>query len=186
MGMKARVRREGDLSPADIRRIMGTLDKDNDKTLRTRAIVGVVYDTGLKVSEVCAIRPRHIRWDDGTIRVLAQGSRKARDVAVREKTLGLMEEWNRRRPESGPFFNERGGGPLILSYLRRTVKDAAIEALGKRRGSRVNPAKICKARTLHRLTDALGSSNRAAAIREALKSLDPKARAEVESAIIPE
>lgn len=100
---------------------------------RDRAVVELLYATGIRVGELCALDLGDLDSSRRLVRVLGKG-RKERSVPVGVPALRATEEWLRRRPEletphSGRalFLGERGGRldqrvarGLVHRALRRT------------------------------------------------------------------
>lgn len=100
---------------------------DEAVLLRDRALLELLYATGIRVSELCGLDVDDLDLDRRTIRVLGKGG-KERTVPVGEPAVRAVEEWRRRgRPNlagarSGPalFLGERGGR-LNPTTARRVV-----------------------------------------------------------------
>ncbi|NLJ36641.1 MAG: tyrosine-type recombinase/integrase [candidate division WS1 bacterium] len=111
--------------------------------LRKRAMLEIMLGAGLRVSEVCALMPRDIDWQTGTIRVNWGKGGRDRVVPVSDETLAHLQVWQAKRTElkmSGrqPFFGGiRNGGKRTSP---RTVQ-AMMSTLGKQAGldRRVHP-----------------------------------------------
>ncbi len=61
------------------------------ETLRDRCIVSLLFDSGLRLSEICAIKPSDIDWSTNTLRVVVKGNREAK-AAFTPKTATLLRE----------------------------------------------------------------------------------------------
>ena len=79
---------------------------------RDRAVLELLYASGLRRSEVCALNVGDVDFLSGLVRVFGKGSRE-RLVPVGEKALACLQEYLRERPsrEGGEplFWNARGG-----------------------------------------------------------------------------
>ena len=58
---------------------------------RDKCIVNLLFDSGLRLSELCAIKPSDIDWSNNTIRVVVKGNREAK-AAFTSKTATLLQE----------------------------------------------------------------------------------------------
>jgi len=110
-------------------------DDDEPATRRDRAILELLYATGIRVSELCGLDLTGIDWDRGAIRVLGKGS-KQRTVPVGTPALRAVSAWLEVRgtwagPASGEavFLGERGGR-LDPRVARRVVHRAMAGAPG--------------------------------------------------------
>ena len=107
--------------------------------LRNRAILETMYRAGLRVSEVCNLRPGDIAWKANVIRVQQGKGRKDRDVGLREDLKGWLRAWEAKRPGSKWFFCTLGGKQLYRQYIGTAVQRMAVKSLGEERGKRVSP-----------------------------------------------
>ncbi|QBI55662.1 tyrosine recombinase XerC [Streptomonospora litoralis] len=136
------------LSEQETTRALGTAESSPDAggaapLLRSRAVVEVLYATGIRVAELCGLDVDDIDRDRRTLRVYGKGG-KERVVPVGAPALEAVGAWlleGRPRmavPASGPalFLGARGGrlGTRsarrdVHSYLRSHGTDAAPHAL---------------------------------------------------------
>jgi integrase/recombinase XerD len=105
------------LSTEDVDRLINAPDVATARGLRDRALIELLYATGLRVSELVALRPQDLHLDGGYLTATGKG-RKQRIVPVGDEA----GQWVRRylaagRPillgkRSSPrlFVNARGGG----------------------------------------------------------------------------
>lgn len=100
------------LPKEDIIRMIGVA-----KNPRNRLIVQLLYNTGIRVSELTAIRVENIDFDDGMLRVKGKGN-KTRLVLVDSKTLELLKDYLEGRT-NGLIIN------LSTSYVRQIIKNLA-------------------------------------------------------------
>lgn len=88
---------------------------------RDRLIVRLIYATGVRVSELCAIQVEAIDLDDGVIRVIGKGD-KERIVFLDDATADEIEV----------FVGERTSGPLFIGYGNRPISTRTVQLLFKR------------------------------------------------------
>jgi len=62
------------------------------ENLRDRCIIAVLFDSGLRLSEVCNIKPGDIDWGTNTLKVVVKGNREAK-AAFTPKTATLLKEY---------------------------------------------------------------------------------------------
>ena|SRR5690606_35434342 len=111
-------------APKAPRRLPQVLDADEAKTLvevptdaplglRDRAMLELFYSSGLRLSELCALRWRDLQLDEGLVTVLGKGARQ-RIVPVGSHARRALHEWRAVRggDEDSPVFPGRGGGPI--------------------------------------------------------------------------
>ncbi|MGQ9507846.1 MAG: tyrosine recombinase XerC [Thermodesulfobacteriota bacterium] len=96
------------------------------KALRDRAILELLYSSGLRVGELVNLNLNHLDFTLGIVKVLGKG-RKERIVPVGSKALEALRLYLEKRMDKGPdsplFINLRGGrltarsvGRLIKKY----------------------------------------------------------------------
>jgi integrase/recombinase XerD len=120
------------------------LEQPNAKTalgLRDRAMLEVLYSTGLRVSELIGLRVMDLDTKVGCVRCIGKGD-KERIVPVGRKALAMVEKYVREaRPQllgkgkaaSNPaLFVNRRGGPLSRVGVWKI-----LSAYGRRAGLRV-------------------------------------------------
>ncbi len=69
---------------------------DDDETVRDRAILELLYSSGLRLAELVGLDCDDINLDDATVRVVGKGS-KTRVVPVGRKALDALRAWLARR-----------------------------------------------------------------------------------------
>jgi integrase/recombinase XerC len=93
------------------------LPTDAPLGLRDRAMLELFYSSGLRLSELCALRWRDLDLAEGLVTVLGKGS-KQRSVPVGSHARKALDEWRRESqtqpgamPDT-PVFPGRGGAPI--------------------------------------------------------------------------
>jgi integrase/recombinase XerD len=122
------------LSREETDRLLEAPDRNRPLYWRDRAILEFLYATGVRVSELIALRVRNLDLDEGFATVFGKGS-KERLVAVGSAAgLALTRYLERVRPrldkgegEGAVFLNHRGR-PLTRMAVWNLVKDAAQRA----------------------------------------------------------
>ena len=118
-------------------RLLGTPDPATLLGARDRAILLLLYSTGLRVSELCALTDRDFDRDPGQVRIVGKGQRE-RVVPVRPEARAAVEAYRKRRPEpgeraKGALFISRKGGPLTVRGVEFLVhRHAAAAGIGDR------------------------------------------------------
>jgi len=81
--------------------------------IRDRAMLELLYSSGLRLSELCSLNPESLDLKSGTLRVIGKGQ-KTRDLPVGEKAVTAIKSWLKIRPEKlaegerALFLNQRG------------------------------------------------------------------------------
>ncbi|MDX8431775.1 MAG: site-specific tyrosine recombinase [Candidatus Algichlamydia australiensis] len=118
------------LSEKEVEAILKACDTRSALGARDRAILEMLYGSGLRVSEVCSLNIHDI--DETKVRVLGKGS-KERIVPVGEMALHAIDHYlnNFRKGENKALFLSRGGKRIdrqtIFSRVRFYAKAAKIQ-----------------------------------------------------------
>lgn len=131
------------LSPVEIDAILSApAASDGDKKnlwIRDRAILEVMYASGLRVSEVVALKQANLFPDQGLIRVFGKGS-KERLVPVGGSALRWVDRYRkecriflgtRGRSQDALFLNARGGPLTRMSIWNIVQRHAASAGITK-------------------------------------------------------
>ncbi|MFQ5841621.1 MAG: tyrosine recombinase XerC [Thermodesulfobacteriota bacterium] len=108
-------------------RMLDAPDKSNPIGLRARAILELLYSSGIRVGELTQLNCDDVDLELGIIKVLGKG-RKERIVPIGSKAIEAIKEYlGRRRLSSGsgrdcPLFVNTRGGRLTDRSVRRMVE----------------------------------------------------------------
>jgi integrase/recombinase XerC len=94
---------------------------------RNRLIVRLIYATGVRVSELCAINVEDIDFEEQTIRVKGKGD-KIRTVFVDEETLKDIDEFIGNKIE-GPLFVGQQGNHISPRTVQHIFKENAPDGI---------------------------------------------------------
>ena len=109
---------------------------DSDQGLRNRAILEMLYGSGLRVSELCALERSRLYFDEGFVLVTGKGS-KERMVPMSEPSIEFTKQYLERRDAEGPdpkpgeeayvFLNRRGSHltRVMIFYIVRELAGLA-------------------------------------------------------------
>jgi integrase/recombinase XerD len=123
------------LSPDEVEALLGAPDTGTPKGLRDRALIEVLYATGLRVSELVGLRLTDLHFDRGYLQCAGKGA-KQRIVPLGETAAG----WVRRFVAEGRpallggrdapwlFPNARGGARLSRNGFWRVLKQYGRQA----------------------------------------------------------
>ena len=123
------------LSEPEIARLLSAAGGKTPLEIRDRAIVELLYASGLRVSELCGARLENLDLDQGFIRVIGKGN-KQRLVPVGSGARKALQRYLQAgRPE---LVGKKTGGEVFLSVRGRKLTNQRIwqllVALGKRAG----------------------------------------------------
>jgi site-specific recombinase XerD len=95
------------------------------ENLRDRCIINILFDSGLRLSEVCAVKPGDIDWSTNTLKVLVKGNREGK-AAFTRKTASLLQEYLARNSHSSDnLFGMKPRG--IQDMLTRLSKEVGFQ-----------------------------------------------------------
>ena len=94
--------------------------------LRDRAMLELFYSSGLRLSELCALRWRDLHLDDGLVDVRGKGG-KERIVPVGSHARTALREWraDTRAGDDAPVFPGRGGKPISPRAIQIRMRQLA-------------------------------------------------------------
>lgn len=133
------------LTSDEVRQLIAAAPTRSSSGIRIRALIGVLYGSGLRINEALNLRPKDYDPKTSTIRVLRGKGDKDATVGLDQSGGALLDRWLDHRRELGatgrhPIFctYEKGkvGSPIDQRYVR-----AVIRKLGEKAGidKRVHP-----------------------------------------------
>jgi integrase/recombinase XerD len=94
--------------------------------LRNKAIISLMLNSGLRVSEITNLKSNDINLTKGNLRVVSGKGAKDRDIPfIPENTISLLKEWKQVRPEKAKYFFT-------------TIVDRENEKFSSKKGSRLS------------------------------------------------
>ena len=121
------------LSLGDVERLLGALGGEGFQERRLRAIVELLYASGIRVSELLGLKPEDLNLADGWVRVFGKGSRE-RLVPIPESVARTLRRYQEIRLSK--FSGKRQAAELFLSRsgrrLGRVEVYKELRALGAR------------------------------------------------------
>jgi integrase/recombinase XerC len=113
---------------ADEMTALAEVPGDDAESVRDRALIELLYSSGLRVSELCGVRWRDLDAAEGLLRVTGKGS-KTRIVPVGAKALDALAALRAldRPDDADPLVRGRGGKPLSPNGVRARLKRRAKE-----------------------------------------------------------
>ncbi|HEY0502852.1 MAG TPA: tyrosine recombinase XerC [Lysobacter sp.] len=94
--------------------------------LRDRALLELFYSSGLRLSELCALRWRDIDLADALVSVLGKGS-KQRSVPIGSHARTALAQWRASNgaANEAPVFPGRGGAPITPRAVQLRLRHLA-------------------------------------------------------------
>lgn len=124
------------LSVEEVEAMLAIPDTDDPLGLRNRAILEMLYGSGLRVSELCTLRRRLLNFNEGYLTVTGKGS-KQRMVPMSEWGMQWTQKYLEERDTNGPrpkrgeedfVFLNRRGAHLTRVMVFYVVRDTAAAA----------------------------------------------------------
>ncbi len=119
------------LRPAEVERLVAAAESIPARTgRRDRAIIELLYSSGLRVGELCGLRRSDLRLEEGFLRCLGKGS-KERLVPMGAQAITAISCYlEAERPTGGGdrLFLSVRGHPLTRETIARFMRRAALAA----------------------------------------------------------
>lgn len=127
------------LTPSEVRRLLLQPPLDNPLGIRDRAMLEVMYATGLRVSELLGLRMEHLNLADRVVRVQGKRGRERLVPLTETATYWLQRYLSEARPKLYPkrggtdfvFLNERGGQLSRIAFWNKIKLYAASAGITK-------------------------------------------------------
>ncbi|MCI0785111.1 MAG: tyrosine-type recombinase/integrase, partial [Chloroflexi bacterium] len=116
--------------PHEVEALVKAIGRATPHNLRDAAMIMVLYDSGVRAAEICAMKVEDLDWRDRTIVVTGKAS-KQRRVSIGHKTAQAIERYLRKRHvKSDWLWLGSANKPLALNGLRmmleRRFRDAGV------------------------------------------------------------
>ena len=121
------------LTNAEVMALMDACGRHTMTAIRNRALIAVLYRSGLRINEALALYSKDIDFDSGAVRVLHGKGNKTRITGIDEGAIAMLQEWLIARQRWGVngshvVFCTRTGRPLIDGFVRRWFSQLAKKA----------------------------------------------------------
>jgi len=121
------------LNTSAIRRLLESISGADTLGLRDRAMLELLYASGLRISELCNVRLENLDLKEGMIRVTGKGN-KTRLVPVGSEARGAISRYLEiERPK---LVSRRSGAEIFLSVRGRKLTPQRVWQLIKRYATR--------------------------------------------------
>jgi integrase/recombinase XerD len=108
----------GVLSAAEVEKLLSSPSGDRPASVRDRAMLELLYATGLRVSELVGLRMRNINLEAGFVRTMGKGA-KERVIPIGQKAVEAIREYLERGRSA---FVKRGtGSELFLNCRGKSI-----------------------------------------------------------------
>ena len=114
------------LTPAEANRLLKACSTRGPTGIRNKALIAVLYRTGMRIGEALRLHLKDIDRDQGTIRILHGKGDKARTVGIDAGALAILDVWLESRRLHGfaqtwPVFCTSRGTELPRTYIREML-----------------------------------------------------------------
>jgi integrase/recombinase XerD len=121
------------MRPEQVLKLLESIGPNDPLGLRDRAMMELLYSSGLRVSELCDARLENIDLDSGFIRVTGKGN-KTRLVPLGKPAAGAIRAYlDRERPE---LVTKKTGAEIFLSIRGKKLTTPRIRQLIKQYAAR--------------------------------------------------
>jgi integrase/recombinase XerD len=111
------------LSEDEVCRLVATPRTDTVMGLRDRALLTILYATGIRASECAGLTEADVNLDDSTIRVMGKGGNE-RCIPLNKEVVVVLRQYQLARgimARREPFFRSRGGRGLSRNAIYERV-----------------------------------------------------------------
>lgn len=120
------------LAPAEVEAMIGQCSRRAPTGIRNRAMITLLYRSGLRVSEVLALRPSDVDLDKHTLRLLDSKSGHAQTRGFHPSADDALARWLDTRKslgiKGGRLFCTLDAGPISDDYVRGLLRRLAVKA----------------------------------------------------------
>lgn len=119
----------------EIEQLFAAIETNDPRGLRNRAMLEVMYSSGLRVSELIDLRLNNLFFDIGFIKITGKGN-KERLVPIGDDAVRLIQDYintvrmqaNVKAGSEQIVFLNRSGGPLTRIMVFKIIKELALKA----------------------------------------------------------
>jgi len=121
------------LSEDEVNRLLDAPDLKKESGIRDKAMLEVMYGSGLRVSELLALKFSSVNFSSGLITLLGKG-KKERSVPIGDFALGYLTSYikgprkTNKGASSAYLFLNKDGKPLSRVYFFKAIKAYALKA----------------------------------------------------------
>ena len=121
------------LTNPEVMALMDACGRHTMTAIRNRALIAVLYRSGLRINEALALHPKDIDLEAGAVRVMHGKGNKTRITGIDGGAIVMLQEWLVARQRWGVngshvVFCTRTGRPLIDGFVRRWFSQLAKKA----------------------------------------------------------
>lgn len=121
------------LTTDEVERLLDAPDLTNHRGIRDKAMLEVMYASGLRVSELLALKREEVNFTRGIVKIRGKGN-KDRLIPIGDFALESLAfymnqvRFHHQTKESRVIFLNRDGNPLTRQYFFKMIKAYAVAA----------------------------------------------------------
>ncbi len=121
------------LTDAEVCALMRACGRRAPTGLRNRALIALLYRTGLRINEALSLYPKDLELDEGVVRVLHGKGGRSRTVGIDSGATAIIERWLDARSRlrlngRQSVFCTLHGNVMADAYIRVMLKRLAARA----------------------------------------------------------
>ena len=116
------------LTDEEAKRLIEIPNKRYYTGLRNKALITLMINTGLRVSEVTKLKTNHVDLNSRSLKVVNGKGHKDRNLIIPEHTAELLKQWNKKRSQGEYLFNTKEGKQLKVRYIQAMIKRYSVRA----------------------------------------------------------
>lgn len=117
------------LTDEEIEKLRNACKLDNLTGLRTRALIEVLYDTGMRTLEAISLNRDDIDWDNKEAKIINAKTKEPETVYLTDRSVCWLKKYlEARNDKFEPLFATYVGKRVLQSDIRRTLINQTKEA----------------------------------------------------------
>jgi site-specific recombinase XerD len=121
------------LTDEEVTKLMRACSHRAPTGIRNRALIALLYRSGLRINEALSLYPKDLELEKGTIRVLNGKGGRSRTIGIDPGAASIVQRWldmrkSLRANGRQPVFCTLLGEPMSASYVRVMLKRLAFKA----------------------------------------------------------
>ena len=112
------------LSREDLGKLLKTCNRRYPSGVRDRALMALLFGSGLRIAEALALRPRDVDLDKCMVRVTKGKGNRSRTCGIEDGMCAVVAEWVRHRSQK---LGLNGTKPLFCQISRGKVGEALTQ-----------------------------------------------------------
>ncbi len=107
------------LTKKEVRKILSQI-----QNVKYKLILGLMYSSGLRISEVVNVKTRDFDFENGLLRVRQGKGRKDRNTILSGKIISVLKKWTKNKKADDFVFESQRGGKLTKRSIQKVFADA--------------------------------------------------------------